>query len=291
MPAAPPDQQGLKLPRAPAHCFHRGHLAPGAALRLVGILNVTPDSFSDGGLHASLEAAIARGLQLWEQGASWVDVGGESTRPGAAEVGVAEELARTVPVVEALVARGVQVSIDTRKAAVARAALAAGAVVVNDVGGLRAPGMVEAVAEAGAGAVIMHMRGTPEDMQQRLDYEDVVADVRDFLAGRLAVARDAGISPVWLDPGIGFAKSAEDNVVLLRRLGELLDLGAPLYVGASRKSFIGAITGVADPLDRLGGSLGAALAAARSGASVLRVHDVADTRHALEVMIAIHGGP
>ncbi len=260
-----------------------------ASPRLVGILNVTPDSFSDGGAYFDLDAAVAQGVRLWKEGAHWVDVGGESTRPGAAPVGVEEELARTLPVVEGLVARDVRVSIDTRTPAVARAALAAGADVVNDVGGLRAPGMVEAVAEAGAGAVIMHMRGTPEDMSRRTHYADLVSDVREFLSQRLARARAAGIERIWLDPGIGFAKTAEDNVVLLRRLSELGDLGAPLYVGASRKSFIGAITGVRDPLDRLGGSLGAALAAAGSGASVLRVHDVAATRQALEVMMAIHG--
>lgn len=257
--------------------------------QLVGILNVTPDSFSDGGHHLALDAAVSAGLRLRDEGAAWVDVGGESTRPGAPEVSADEECRRVLPVVAALVAAGVPVSIDTRKTAVARAALAAGAQVVNDVGGLRAPGMAEAVAAAGAGAVIMHMRGTPEDMQSRVAYDDVVADVRDFLGQRLQVARDAGITQVWLDPGIGFAKTVAQNLVLLRRLGELQDLGAPLYVGASRKSFIGAVTGARDPLDRLGGSIGAAVAAAGHGAAVLRVHDVAATRQALEVIIAVDG--
>ncbi len=257
--------------------------------QLVGILNVTPDSFSDGGHHFDPTAAVAAGLRLRGEGASWVDVGGESTRPGAPEVPLQEELRRVLPVVEALVAAGVPVSIDTRKTPVARAALAAGADVVNDVGGLRAPGMAEAVAEAGAGAVIMHMRGTPEDMLQRTRYADVVHDVRDFLGERLAVARAAGIERVWLDPGIGFAKDTPQNLSLLRRLPELADLGAPLYIGASRKRFIGHVTGAQDPLDRLGGSIGAAVAAALGGAAVLRVHDVAATRQALEVMIAVQG--
>ncbi len=257
--------------------------------QLVGILNVTPDSFSDGGQHLAVDAAVSAGLRLCEEGADWIDVGGESTRPGAPEVPVEEEVRRVLPVVEALVGAGVRVSIDTRKTPVAEAALAVGADVVNDVGGLRAPGMIEAVAAAGAGAVIMHMRGTPEDMQSRVVYDDVVADVRAFLEERLAAARARGVERVWLDPGIGFAKTVEQNLVLLRRISELQDLGAPLYVGASRKSFIGAVTGASEPLDRLGGSIGAAVAAAMNGAAVLRVHDVAATRQALEVMIAVHG--
>ena len=255
--------------------------------QIVGILNVTPDSFSDGGQNLAVDAAVRTGVRLAAEGAAWVDVGGESTRPGAPEVPVEEELRRVLPVVEGLVEAGVRVSIDTRKTPVAVAALAAGADVVNDVGGLRAPGMVDAVAEAGAGAVIMHMRGTPEDMQSRVVYDDVVADVRAFLAERLAAVRAVGVERVWLDPGIGFAKTVDQNLVLLRRIAELQDLGAPVYVGASRKSFIGAVTGAVDPLDRLGGSIGAAVAAALNGASVLRVHDVAATRQALEVMIAV----
>jgi dihydropteroate synthase len=258
-------------------------------VRLVGILNVTPDSFSDGGRFLGVEAAVAQGIRMAGEGACWVDVGGESTRPGAPSIPAAEEIRRVMPVVERLVAAGIPVSIDTRKTLVAQAALSAGAEVVNDVGGLRAPGMMAAVAQAGAGAVIMHMRGSPADMQQRVSYDDVVEDVAAFLAERLAAARAAGISRLWLDPGIGFAKTVRQNLVLLRRLGELRRLGAPLYVGASRKSFIGAVTGVEDPLDRLGGSIGAALAAAKSGASVLRVHDVAATRQALAVMIAVDG--
>lgn len=260
-----------------------------SAVRLAGILNVTPDSFSDGGADADVAAAVARGVALHAAGADWVDVGGESTRPGAEAVPVDRELSRVLPVIEGLVAAGVPVSIDTRKPPVALAALAAGAQVVNDVGGLRAPGMVEAIAAAGAGVVIMHMRGTPADMQDRVAYDDVVADVRDFLGQQLAVARAAGLRDVWLDPGIGFAKTAAQNLVLLRRLAELQSLGAPLYVGASRKRFIGAVTGAEDPTDRLGGSIGAALMAARNGAAVLRVHDVAATRQALAVMIAIDG--
>ena len=256
-----------------------------AQILLAGILNVTPDSFSDGGRFDALDDAVARGLELRAAGADWVDVGGESTRPGAAPVSADEELARVTPVVAALAAAGVPVSIDTRKPAVARAALTAGASVVNDVGGLTAPGMIEAIAAAGAGAVIMHMRGVPATMQRDTRCDDVVAYISAFLAERLAAARAGGIREIWLDPGIGFGKSAAQNVEILRRLPDLARLGAPIYVGASRKRFIGALTGVSSPMNRLGGSLGAAAAAASGGASVLRVHDVAATRHMLDVLL------
>jgi len=254
-------------------------------VRIAGILNVTPDSFSDGARYPGVDAAVARGLQLWSEGADWVDVGGESTRPGAEPVPPAEERRRVVPVVAALAEAGAPVSIDTRRPEVAEAALAAGARVVNDVGGLSAPGMIEVVAEAGAGAVIMHMRGLPATMQRDTRYEDVVAAVSGFLAERLSAARAGGIREIWLDPGLGFGKSAEQNMALLRRLPALARLGAPLYVGASRKRFIGHITGVERPADRLGGSLGAAAAAAVAGAAVVRVHDVAATRHMLDVLL------
>jgi dihydropteroate synthase len=258
-------------------------------VKLVGILNVTPDSFSDGGCDRSSGEAIARGLALFEAGADWVDVGGESTRPGSVGVSLAEELSRVIPVVAGLVERGVAVSIDTSKVEVARRALEAGAEVVNDVRALQAPGMVEAVAEAGAGAVLMHMRGKPDTMQESTRYEDVVGEVAHFLEQRLAVVRHAGIAPVWVDPGIGFGKTTEQNLALLRGLPRLAALGAPIYVGASRKRFIGDITNVAQPAARLGGSLGAAAAAVVGGAAVIRVHDVAETRRMLDVYLACVG--
>ncbi|MCK6523855.1 dihydropteroate synthase [Myxococcota bacterium] len=255
-------------------------------VRIAGVLNVTPDSFSDGGRDASAAAAIARGLTLWAEGADWVDVGGESTRPGAAPVPEEEELRRVLPVIEGLVAARAPVSIDTQKLGVARAALAAGARLVNDVGGLRAAGMAEAAAEFGAGVVIMHMRGDPQTMQRDTRYDDVVDEVRAGLERGLARALAAGVKEIWLDPGLGFGKDTEGNLTLLRRLPELLDLGFPLYVGASRKRFIGELTGRSEPAARRFGSVGAALAAVAGGASAVRVHDVAATRDALTVFLA-----
>ena len=253
--------------------------------QLAGILNVTPDSFSDGGRFTAVEAAVRHGLGLAEQGATWVDVGGESTRPGAAEVPLDEELRRVLPVVRGLVLGGARVSIDTRKAGVARAALEAGAEVVNDVGGFELPGMIEAVASAGAGAVVMHMRGRPATMQRDTRYDDLVGEVSEQLAERIEVLKAAGVTRIWADPGIGFGKSGEGCAELLRRLPEL-DLGVPLYVGASRKSFIGRLTGQPVADQRLAGSLGAAAAAALNGAAVLRVHDVKATADLLRVLWA-----
>lgn len=255
-------------------------------VRLAGILNVTPDSFSDGGALRGVEDAVARGLELVRQGADWVDVGGESTRPGAAPVSVAQELERVVPVVQGLSDQGVPVSIDTRKPDVARACLAAGAQVVNDVGGFVDPDMVQAVADAGAGAVVMHMRGVPQTMQQDTDYEDLIAQVSAFLADRIQVLRAAGVRRIWADPGIGFGKSPQGCVELLTGLSRFKVLDVPLYVGASRKSFLAHVTGATDPRERLGGSLGAAAVAALNGASVLRVHDVEHTRQLLRVLEA-----
>lgn len=255
-------------------------------VRLAGILNVTPDSFSDGGAFTRVDAAVERGLELVEQGADWVDVGGESTRPGAAAVSERDELDRVVPVVRALAKRGVAVSIDTQKAGVARACLAEGAQVVNDVGGFLDPEMVSAVAQAGAGAVVMHMRGDPRTMQSDTDYADLIEVVSGFLAERIQVLRSAGVREIWADPGIGFGKSAQGCVELLSGLGRFRALGVPLYVGASRKSFLAHVTGVEDPQQRLGGSLGAAAVAALNGAAVLRVHDVAHTRQLLRVLEA-----
>jgi dihydropteroate synthase len=259
--------------------------------KLMGVVNVTPDSFSDGGLFLDPEAAVAHGEQLVEAGAEILDVGGESTRPGAEPVGVEEELRRVVPVIRGLAGSEVRISVDTSKAAVAAAALDAGAEIVNDVTALRGdPGMAALCAERGATVVLMHMRGEPRTMQEDPRYEDVVAEVKAFLAERLETAVAAGIDEerVWLDPGIGFGKTGAHNVELLRRLGELRELGRPLVVGTSRKSFIGAVDG-SPPDQRLGGTIASSLLAAAEGADVLRVHDVTEVRQALTVATAILG--
>lgn len=257
----------------------------------MGVVNVTPDSFSDGGMFLDPEAAIAHGRQLIEDGAAILDVGGESTRPGAEAVPEAEELRRVEPVVAGLAGAGAEVSIDTSKAAVAAAALEAGATVVNDVTALRGdPGMAALCAERGATVVLMHMRGEPRTMQDDPRYGDVVAEVRDFLAERLEAAEGAGIAAerIWLDPGIGFGKTAAHNFELLRRLGELAELGRPLVVGTSRKSFIGGADG--SPVDeRIGGTIASSALAAAAGAELLRVHDVAEVSQALAVAAAILG--
>ena len=260
-------------------------------MKLMGVVNVTPDSFSDGGLYLDPAAAIAHGQELVAAGAGILDVGGESTRPGAAEVAAAEELRRVLPVVEGLAGGEAEVSIDTSKAAVAAAALDAGATIVNDVTALRGdPDMAALCAERGATVVLMHMRGSPRTMQEDPTYEDVVAEVKDFLAARLAAAGAAGIAAgrVWLDPGIGFGKTAEHNLELLRRLGELRELGRPLVIGTSRKSFIGRLDGSAAG-ERLGGTIASSVLAAAEGAEVLRVHDVAEVGQALAVATAILG--
>lgn len=257
----------------------------------MGVVNVTPDSFSDGGLFLEPEAAIAHGVQLVEDGADILDVGGESTRPGAAEVDAREEVARTEPVVSDLAGLGHTVSIDTSKLAVAEAALDAGATIVNDVTALRGDPEIGALcAEHGAGLVLMHMQGTPRTMQEDPRYEDVVDDVRAFLAERLEVALAAGVAEerVWLDPGIGFGKTLEHNLELLRRLGELRALGRPLVVGTSRKSFIGKIDG-SDASGRIGGTIASSVLAAAEGAGVLRVHDVAEAAQAVRVATVILG--
>jgi dihydropteroate synthase len=255
---------------------------------VMGIVNVTPDSFSDGGAFADAEAAAAHGRRLREEGADVIDVGGESTRPGAAYVSEEEETARVLPVVEALAADG-PVSVDTRKAAVARECARAGAAMVNDISAGRDDPAVAAVcAEFGLPYVLMHMQGTPADMQQDPHYDDVVREVRDFLAARAAWAVEQGVADVIIDPGIGFGKTLEHNLALLNNIPALADLGYPVMVGHSRKAFIGKLTGAAVD-DRLAGSLAAALVAARRGAHVLRVHDVAETVQALAVASAVNG--
>jgi dihydropteroate synthase len=260
-------------------------------VKLMGVVNVTPDSFSDGGLYLDPEAAIAHGRELVVAGAAILDVGGESTRPGAESVPVAEELRRVEPVVAGLAGEGAAISVDTSKAAVAAAALDAGATIVNDVTALRGdPEMAGLCAERGAGVVLMHMAGEPRTMQENPEYGDVVAEVREFLAARLGAAVAAGIdeSLIWLDPGIGFGKTAAHNFELLRGLGELVTLGRPLVVGTSRKSFIGRADGSAAD-ERLGGTIATSVLAAAVGAEVLRVHDVREMDQALRVASAVLG--
>jgi dihydropteroate synthase len=270
----------------------------------MGVLNVTPDSFSDGGCFLDAEAAIRQGTALVDEGADIVDVGGESTRPGAEPVPLADELARVRPVLEGLAAAGLparaQLSIDTCKAPVARAALDAGATLVNDVSALRAdPDMAGVVADSGADCCLMHMLGEPRTMQRDPRYEDVVDEVKAFLEERLLFAMHEGISEqrVLLDPGIGFGKTLEHNLTLLRRLDELTSIGRPIVVGTSRKSFLGAIVARAagaseppDAQDRLAGTIATNVLALERGASVFRVHDVAPVRDALAVAAATLGG-
>jgi dihydropteroate synthase len=258
-------------------------------MKLMGVVNVTPDSFSDGGLYFDAGAAVAHGEELLAAGADVLDVGGESTRPGAEPVGEDEELRRVLPVIEGLA--GATISVDTSKAAVAAATLDAGAEIVNDVTALRGdPAMAAVCAERGATVVLMHMRGEPRTMQTEPRYDDVVAEVGEFLAARLGFAVEAGIPEqrVWLDPGIGFGKTAAHNFELLRRLDELAALGRPLVVGTSRKSFIGGVDGSA-ARERLGGTIASTVLAAAAGADVLRVHDVAEVGQALTVAAAIRG--
>lgn len=250
----------------------------------MGIVNVTEDSFSDGGQFRDPARAIEHGLALCEEGADFVDVGGESTRPGAQPVPVDEELRRVIPVIEALAREGVAVSVDTLKPEVMCAALAAGCAVVNDVNAFREPGAVEAVADSDAGLVVMHMQGTPRTMQQSPRYGDVVAEVAAFLRGRAEALEAAGIarSRIALDPGFGFGKALEHNVALFRAIPALAALGYPLLVGVSRKRMIGDISGRAVG-ERTAGSVAAALLAAQNGASIVRVHDVKETVDAIRI--------
>jgi dihydropteroate synthase len=259
---------------------------------VMGVLNVTPDSFSDGGRFLDHEAAVAHGLRMAEDGAVILDVGGESTRPGSDEVTVEEELARVVPVIKRLAAEvDMPLSIDTRKPEVARAALDAGAVAVNDVSGAREPEMIEVVAASGAGLVLMHMLGEPKTMQVEPRYEDVVREVRAYLADRLDAAETAGIDRdrLAVDPGLGFGKTYEHNLELMRDIDGFFDLGVPVVVGPSRKSFIGTALGELPVDERLEGTIGAAAWMAGKGAHVVRVHDVGSVARALRVVDAIRG--
>jgi dihydropteroate synthase len=258
---------------------------------VMGVVNVTPDSFSDGGMFADAAAAVAHGARLAAEGADLVDVGGESTRPGSEPVPADEELRRVVPVVAGLAAAGVAVSVDTSKAGVAARALAAGAAMVNDVTALRGdPAMAGTIADAGADVCLMHMLGTPRTMQDDPRYDDVVEDVRRFLEERLAAAVAAGIpeARISLDPGIGFGKTVEHNLALLRATDRLVAIGRPVVVGASRKRFLGALTARSEG-NRLAGTIAANLIALAGGAAVFRVHDVRENRDALDVAAAIMG--
>jgi dihydropteroate synthase len=255
----------------------------------MGVLNVTPDSFSDGGEWFDGEAAIAHGRALIAEGAGILDVGGESTRPGAEPVGEDEELRRVVPVVEALAGTGAQVSVDTMKARVARAALDAGATYVNDVTAFRGdPAMAALVAERGCDCCLMHMLGEPRTMQRDPRYDDVVDDVKAFLASRAELAVRAGVAPerIQIDPGIGFGKTIDHNLQLLARLEEIVALGFPVVVGTSRKSFLGRLTGRDDPHARVPGTIATNVLALTRGARVFRVHDVAAVTDALKVAAA-----
>ena len=259
--------------------------------RVIGIVNVTSDSFYDGG-RTGTNAAIAQGMRMLDEGAAIVDVGGESTRPGATPVDEHDEISRVIPVVEALARAGACVSVDTMKPVVMRAALAAGASMINDVRALQAPGAIDVVKSTNAAICLMHMQGEPRTMQQAPAYADVVAEVRAFLQRRAQACVDAGIARerIVVDPGFGFGKTLAHNLDLLRNLSELAALGFPVLAGVSRKSMVGAITG-RNVDARLAGSIAAALAAAMRGARLLRVHDVGDTVDALAVLGAIDGWP
>jgi dihydropteroate synthase len=262
--------------------------------RVMGIVNVTPDSFSDGGLHADVDAAVAHALRLAEDGADALDIGGESTRPGAQAVSVDEELARTIPVIERLArATALPISIDTSKPEVMRAAVAAGAGMINDVYALRREGALDAAAALGVPVVLMHMQGEPRSMQAAPDYDDVVAEVHRFLAERIFSAEMAGIpkKKIVVDPGFGFGKTTAHNLALLARFERFTDLGVPALAGLSRKRSIGELTGRDDPQARIHGSVAAHLIAAQRGAKLLRVHDVAATVDVLKIWNAVAAVP
>ncbi|MBY0270193.1 MAG: dihydropteroate synthase [Burkholderiales bacterium] len=258
---------------------------------IMGVINVTPDSFSDGGLYLSTAAAVAHARQLIDEGADLLDVGGESTRPGAAPVTLDEERRRVLPVLEALADAGVPLSVDTQKPQLMREAVAAGVAMVNDVNGFEAQGALAAVAGSNCAICIMHKQGDPQTMQRAPQYTEVAVEVRDYLRQRIAVAEQAGIvrERIVVDPGFGFGKALDHNLELLRRLDAIASLQVPVLAGLSRKSMIGTLTG-RDAVDRLAGSLAAALLAVQRGAAIVRVHDVAATRDALAVWQAVSAG-
>ena len=262
--------------------------------RVMGIVNITPDSFSDGGEHDTLEAAVAHGVRLAEEGADILDVGGESTRPGANKVPLDEELRRVVPLIRRLrEATSLPISVDTYKPEVMRAAVEAGAGMINDIYGLRQEGALDAAASLGVPVVLMHMQGEPRSMQAAPQYDDVVAEVHRFLAERLFAAEMAGIPKkrMVVDPGFGFGKDTAHNLSLLAQLERFVELGVPVLAGLSRKRSIGEITGRESPRDRVAGSVAAHLIAAQRGAKLLRVHDVAATADALKVWNAVAAQP
>ena len=262
--------------------------------QVMGIVNVTPDSFSDGGAHDTTDAAVAHALRLVEEGADLLDIGGESTRPGAAEVEVEEELRRVVPVIERLAAQvAVPISIDTSKPEVMRAAVQAGVGVINDVYGLRREGALDAAAALGVPVVLMHMQGEPRSMQAAPQYDDVVGEVHRFLAERIFAAEMAGIPKqrIVVDPGFGFGKDTAHNLQLLAQFERFVELGVPVLAGLSRKRSIGELTGRDVPADRVAGSVAAHLIAAQRGAAIVRVHDVAATVDALKVWNAVAAVP
>ena len=263
------------------------------APRLMGILNVTPDSFSDGGRFNSPQAALEQGAAMAKGGADLIDIGGESTRPGAETVAVETEIARTAPIIAALrAAQGVPISIDTRKAAVAQAAIGAGAAMLNDVSALSYdPGLAPLAADSDLPICLMHTQGTPDTMADDPRYDNVLLDVYDHLAERIAAAQAAGIARenIVIDPGIGFGKTLDHNLILLRNLGLFHALGCPILLGVSRKRFIGTIGNAPDPQDRMPGSLAVALAAVAQGVQILRVHDIRETRQALSLYKAVTG--
>ena len=255
---------------------------------VMGVVNITPDSFSDGGMFADTARAIAHAQRLIGEGADILDLGGESTRPGAAPVSLEVERRRVLPVLEAVASGGVPVAVDTRKPELMREAIAAGAAMINDVTALSGPGALAAVARAPVAVCLMHMQGDPVTMQANPDYRDVVREVRDFLAQRVAVAEAAGIARnrIVVDPGFGFGKTVEHNLALLRSLREFTSLGGALLAGLSRKAMLGRLTG-REPLERVHASVAAALLAIQNGAHIVRVHDVAATRDALAVWNAV----
>ena len=257
----------------------------------MGVLNATPDSFSDGGAFFDLEAALDQIARMTEEGADVIDIGGESTRPGSSGVDEAEEIRRVIPILERMnMNEGPLVSVDTSKAVVARAALEAGVHVINDVTGLRDPGMRAVIAESGAAAVAMHMRGEPRTMQENPEYEDLMGELSRYLRESARQAERDGIRSVLIDPGVGFGKSWDQNLEILRKMSVLRDLGYPLVVGVSRKSFIGAITGVEAAGERLIGSKVAEAFAAAGGADVIRTHDVGAAVEAVRMGEAVRRG-
>ncbi len=282
-PAAGPAPHASDAPRL---SVNRGMAAP---VRIMGILNVTPDSFSDGGRFQHLDAALSGARMMAEDGAAIIDVGGESTRPGAQPVAIADELERVVPVVEAIESElSVSISIDTSKPEVMEAAVAAGATMINDVMALRAEGAIETVRDLQVPVCLMHMQGSPRSMQNNPRYDDVVSEVRDFLLGRIDACVSAGMdeNKLIIDPGFGFGKTLQHNLALLAHLDVLVDTGFPVLVGLSRKSMIAAMLG--NPMDsRVAASAALALVAVQNGAAMVRVHDVADTADALNVAACV----